>query len=95
MSTSSGRTDWRLSGWARLLLAGLLVIATSSIWIAYAYSSRAVDAEIADGIQQAVSRMPDLKPLYDEAMRDGTLTMSEADAILDAAEKRASHRAED
>ena len=71
-----------------VLLSVGLVAVISTAWISYSLRSRAVAPDIADGILDVVEQYPHLKPLHAEAMKDGVLTMVEADHILATAESK-------
>ena len=72
--------------WRNAALAGLIVLIASGTLVWYQYHNRSVSEEISSGIQQAVRRNPRLGSLYDEALSDGVLSMSEANQILDEAD---------
>ena len=72
---------------SKIAIAFVAVVVGSLILVWYRVSYRAVEPGLEQGIQTVVKRNPVLQPLLDRAMSDGRLTMTEANAIISAAEK--------
>ncbi|MDB5339706.1 MAG: hypothetical protein JWN70_5325 [Planctomycetaceae bacterium] len=72
---------------SKIAIAFVAVVAGSIILMWYRVSYLAVDPGLEQGIQTVVKRNPTLQPMLDRAMSDGRLTMAEANAIINAAEK--------
>ncbi len=67
-----------------LLLLGFVIvlIGVSLAWMSYSLRARPLPADISADVQRVVDKFPHLKPRYDAAMSDGTLTWVEANEIL-------------
>ena len=68
-------------------IALFAVVAAAMILVWYRVSYRSVDPGVEQGLRTVVQRNPALQPVLDRAMSDGLLTMAEANAIINEAEK--------
>ncbi|MFK7819990.1 MAG: hypothetical protein AB8G99_14805 [Planctomycetaceae bacterium] len=70
-----------------LLIAFIVLLVGLSVGIVYyRLNHQAVSAEIRRGVEQVIQSSPQLRPMYESAMEDETLTMVEANKIIAAAE---------
>lgn len=72
--------------YVKTILSVCVVAVLSSIVVWYGVYRRAVDLGLERGIRKIVKLNPTLQHMLDRADEDGVLTMSEANAIIDAAE---------
>ncbi len=73
--------------WPKILLAVCVITLGSAGLVWYVFHNEAVAPGLEQGVRQIVKRNPTLQPLLERAAADGVLTTSEANAIIDAAEK--------
>lgn len=73
-------------GWKILLLAGVFVIAASTILIQYQLRNEPVTPALANDLRRLVGQHPHLQAMYDVALKDGRITLLEAEALIKAAE---------
>jgi hypothetical protein len=67
-------------------LAWIAVIVVGSLlWAWFDLSSKPANERLQNGIQQILQKEPRVRPMYDNAMKDGILTTLEANAIVDKA----------
>jgi hypothetical protein len=72
---------------SKIAITFVAVAAGSAILVWYRVSYRSVDSGLEQGIRNVVNRNLSLRPLFEQAMSDGKLTMAEANAIIKEAEK--------
>ncbi len=73
--------------WPKICLEVCVVGVGSAGFVWYALFNVAVASGLERGVRQIVNQNPTLQPMLDRATADGVLTMSEANAVIDAAEK--------
>lgn len=78
--------------WMSLLLAVVCVIAASTLLVWYELRNGPITAALANDLQTLVRQQPHLQPMYELALNDGRITLTEADAIIKAAETASSHK---
>ncbi len=61
------------------------VVVGIAMWVWYDIHTKPANPRISDGVRRIIKEEPSLKPMYDEAMSDGLLTLGEANAILNEA----------
>lgn len=81
-------TKW----WPKIVLTVCVVGIGSAILVWLEVYALPVIPGVESGVRRIVNENPALQPLLDRAASDGVLTMSEADAIIAAAEKLALRR---
>lgn len=72
--------------WTYLLLAIFFVLAASTFLVWYGLRNARIAPELANDLQKLIRQEPHLKPMYDLALKDGRITLAEAEAIVKAAE---------
>jgi len=66
----------------RKLLWLLVVVAVALIWAWYDLQTKPANERLQAGVRKIILMEPRVKPLFDEAMKDGVLTTLEANAIV-------------
>lgn len=72
--------------WTYLLLALIFVIVASTFLVWYGLRYQRIAPELVNDLKELVRQYPRLKPMYELALKDGRITLAEADAIVKAAE---------
>ena len=67
-----------------LLIAAIVVI-VGGVWALFELRTKPANDKIQSGVRKIVDQEPRVKPLYDQAMTDGVLTILEANEIVDKA----------
>ena len=73
--------------WAKIIafvVAGAVVV---GLWVWYDMHNKPANPRIQEGVKRIVEKEPRVKPMYDSAMEDGMLTLSEARAIINEAQQ--------
>ena len=73
------------SKWLKWLLIIVVCGLIGGLWAMYDYYTKPAKQSIRDDVVRIVNEWPELKPMYDQAMSDGVLTLKEAKAIIDRA----------
>jgi len=69
------------------IIGGVLgFLALVGLWTWYDLNTKPANERIQAGIQKMLAKEPRMRPAFDEAMRDGTLTTLEASRLLRQAE---------
>jgi hypothetical protein len=69
----------------QIILTVAVVVLGSLGWAWYELRNKPANERIQDGVRQIISKEPRVKPLYDQVMKDGVLTVLEANEIVDKA----------
>jgi len=76
----------------RIILIVIAVLAIGGAWAWYELSTKPANERIQAGVRKLLKTEPRLRPLYEEAMKDGVLTTGEAMKITRRANELKSQR---
>ena len=64
------------------LIAIAIVVFSAGLWTCYDVVHHPASERIQTGVRTTVQKHPDLAPMYEDAMRDGVLTVLESNRIF-------------